>query len=219
LDRTGKHLTSIPLVNAAGGDITAFLPTNIMSITDGQWILDMDIFRNGIRPAINMGLSVTRAGGIGHNKRQKELSSQTLKLLADYRQAEEFSHFGSELAAEAKHSLETGKRIFELVTQSPSDTYSLMAQQLMLDIVLNLETGLQLDVNAMKLHVSEYAAMVQKDEDYVKVRDELKLKCLPKGVSIPAAPAPAAPDTTPPDAEAKKAEEPAAEKQPAETKK
>ena len=138
LDSTGKCLTSVPMVHAANGDITAYLPTNIMSITDGQWILDMDTFRAGIRPAVSMGLSVTRAGGVGHNKRQKDLAAKTLKILADYRQAEEFSHFGSELAVEAKRALATGKRIFEILTQSPSDTFSLMAQQLMIDIVLNL---------------------------------------------------------------------------------
>lgn len=181
LDKTGKHLTSIPLVNAAGGDITAYLPTNIMSITDGQWILDMDIFRNGIRPAINMGLSVTRAGGIGHNKRQKALAAQTLKILADYRTAEEFSHFGSELADEAKRALDTGRRIFELVTQSPSDTFSLMAQQLMLDIVLNLDSGLKLDINVLKLNVAEFAARVTSDDVYEKIRDELKAKAVTGG--------------------------------------
>lgn len=183
LERAGRlssnsaHLTSIPLVNAAGGDITAYLPTNIMSITDGQWILDMDIFRNGIRPAINIGLSVTRAGGVGHVKRQKNLAAETLKLLADYRQAEEFSHFGSELALEAKRALEVGKHIFELLTQSPGDTYSLMAQQLMLDLVLHIEDA-QIDVNAMKLNVAEYAAKVTNDEEYEKARDELKKKCV-----------------------------------------
>lgn len=178
LNKTGKHLTSIPLVNAAGGDITAYLPTNIMSITDGQWILDMDIFRDGIRPALNTGLSVTRAGGIGHNKRQKALAAQTLKLLADYRQAEEYSHFGSELAVEAKHALTTGKRIFELVTQAPSDTFSLIAQQLMLDIVLHAEEGIDLDVAALKIAAPEYATKVKNDEDYEKVRDLLKVQVL-----------------------------------------
>jgi F-type H+-transporting ATPase subunit alpha len=194
LDSNGAHLTSIPLVNAAGGDITAYLPTNIMSITDGQWILDMDIFRNGVRPALNIGLSVTRAGGIGHTKRQKALASETLKLLADYRQAEEFSHFGTELAADAKRALAVGKRVFELLTQNPGDTYSLLAQQMMLDIVLHAEGTL--DVNNMKLNVAEYAAKVTSDDLYEKFRDELQTKCVtgvpePKAEAKPEATAPA----------------------------
>lgn len=187
LDRNGKCLTSVPVVHAASGDITAYLPTNIMSITDGQWILDMETFRSGIRPAVSMGLSVTRAGGAGHNKRQKALAAQTLKLLADYRQAEEFSHFGSELAVEAKHALATGKRIFEILTQSPSDTFSLMAQQLMLDLVLNLPEGENLDLNALKLNVSEFAAKVTSDDDYGTIRDQLKAKCLIELKGAPAA--------------------------------
>ncbi len=178
LDSTGKSLTSIPLVNAANGDITAYLPTNIMSITDGQWILDMGLFRDGTRPALSMGLSVTRAGGVGHTKRQKALSGQTLKILADYRQAEEFSHFGSELAVEAKRALATGARIFEVLTQSPTDTFSLMAQQLMLDIVLNLADGEELNINTLKLKANEFAAKVTSDEAYEATRDQLKAQCL-----------------------------------------
>ena len=174
LDRNSAHLTSIPLINAAGGDITAYLPTNIMSITDGQWILDMDIFRNGIRPALNMGLSVTRVGGVGHNKRQKKIAATTLKILADYRQAEEFSHFGSELAVESKRALETGKRIFEVITQSPSQTFSFMSQQLMMDIILNAADGERLDIAKLKENVTEYAAKIEKDEDFDGIRDDLK---------------------------------------------
>lgn len=174
----GKHLTSIPLVNAAGGDITAYLPTNIMSITDGQWILDMDTFRNGVRPAVSMGLSVTRVGGVGHNKRQKSLAAQTLKMLASYRQAEEYSHFGSELAIEARQALETGKHIFELLTQSPSDTYSIMAQQLLLDIILNLEVGAVIDLPRLKKEVHAAAGKVTNDDDYEKIKAELRSNCL-----------------------------------------
>lgn len=177
LASSGAHLTSIPVVNAAGGDITAYLPTNIMSITDGQWILDMDIFRRGIRPALNIGLSVTRVGGTGQNKQQKTLAAQALKLLAGYRQAEEFSHFGSELALEVQKSLEFGRRLFELITQNPSDTYSITAQQLMLDIVLNLEEGESLDLSALKLHAGEFATKVQADSEYEKIREELKTTC------------------------------------------
>lgn len=176
LESTGKHLTSIPIVLAASGDITAFLPTNIMSITDGQWILDMDLFRSGVRPAINTGLSVTRVGGVGHNKRQKTLAAATLKMLAAYREALEFSHFGSELALESKIALRKGENIFKILNQGPAEIYSLYAQQLMLDIVLNAEEGVQLDIDTLKTHVNEYAAKIQKDEDYDKARDELKGK-------------------------------------------
>lgn len=227
LDKTGKHLTSIPLVNAAGGDITAYLPTNIMSITDGQWILDMDIFRDGIRPALNTGLSVTRAGGIGHNKRQKAQAAQTLKLLADYRQAEEYSHFGTELAAESKHALDVGKHIFELVTQAPTDTFSVIAQQLMLDIVLNSEDGSNLDVAALKISAADFANKVKSDEDYDKVRDELKARAMigtkPKDDTKPESPNPAAgapaAEATKPDSPVKeppKPEEPPKEAKPEE---
>ena len=180
LDRSGKCLTSVPVVHAANGDITAYLPTNIMSITDGQWILDMEVFRGGVRPAMNVGLSVTRAGGLGHNKRQKDLAAQTLKTLADYRQAEEFSHFGSELAVEAQRALAIGKNIFEIITQSPSETYSLMAQQLMFDLILNGVDGENIDLNALKLSIRDLAAKVTKDEDYAAVRAELKAKCIIK---------------------------------------
>lgn len=197
LDSSGAHLTSLPIVNAAGGDITAYLPTNIMSITDGQWILDMGIFRKGIRPALNIGLSVTRIGGVGHNKRQKANAAQTLKTLADYRTAEEFSHFGSELALEAKRSLETGKRLFELMTQSPSDTFSLMSQQLMMDIVLNLEDGLQLDISTLKLRVAEAAVKVTSDDVYEKVRDELKSACVKRIEGLPTIAEAKPPEETP----------------------
>ncbi len=178
LEASGKALTSIPIVHAANGDITSYLPTNIMSITDGQWILDMETFRSGVRPAVNIGLSVTRAGGTGHNKRQKEIAARTLKILADYQQAAEFARFGTELAAEAKRALETGKRIYEILTQGPGETFSLLSQQLMFDIVLNLEDNADIDLHILKLSVPEYAARITKEEDYAGIRDELKAKCV-----------------------------------------
>jgi F-type H+-transporting ATPase subunit alpha len=184
LERAGKlksnhkTLTCLPLVLAVAGDITAFLPTNIMSITDGQWILDMDIFRDGQRPALSPGLSVTRVGGRGHNSRQKQLAAQIMQLLAAYRQAQEFSHFGSELALAVKKDLEAGKRIHAVLNQPPGESYSLISQQLMLDIAVNLKENEILDVNAMKLEVNSVAELVKKDEDYEKVREELKAKSL-----------------------------------------
>ncbi len=178
LKRNHKTLTSLPLVLAAGGDITAYLPTNLMSITDGQWILDMDLFHDGQRPAVSTGLSVSRVGGRGHNTRQKKQGSQTLKALAAYRQAKEYTHFGSELALESKKDLELGQRLQEILTQAPGENYSVLSQQLMLDVVYNLAEDDVLDVNAMKRAVSDIAKLVKKDEDFEPMRDQLKTKSL-----------------------------------------
>ncbi|HEX8226806.1 MAG TPA: sodium-transporting two-sector ATPase [Candidatus Saccharimonadales bacterium] len=178
LNRNHKTLTSIPIVLANGGDITAYMPTNIMSITDGQWILDMNIFRDTMRPAVNTGLSVTRVGGVGQSKRQHTLLAQTVTALNAYKQAEQFAHFGSELALTAQKDLERGKHIYELLNQSPEDTYSIVAQTLMLDIIMNLKDDQMLDVKLMKEHVKEYAAKVKKDEDFEKVCAELLKKSL-----------------------------------------
>lgn len=208
LEHNGKSLTSIPIVHAANGDITSYLPTNIMSITDGQWILDMETFRAGIRPAVNIGLSVTRAGGTGHNARQKELAARTLKILADYRQAEEYSHFGAELAAEARHALLTGKRILEVLTQAPGENYSLISQQLMFDIILNLEDSVDIDLHHLKQLAAEYAAKITKDDQYEAVREELKAQCV-VALKAPTAKPTAAPV---PVHETAKAEEPKKEK-------
>lgn len=182
LERAGKlksnhkTLTCLPLVLASSGDITAFLPTNIMSITDGQWILDMDIFRDGLRPAISVGLSVTRVGGRGHNARQKQLAGQAMQLLAAYRQAQEFSHFGSEMALSTKSDLEAGKRLIEILKQVPGDSFSLYAQQLMLDVALNAREGELIDISAMKIAAKEIADI--KEEDYEKIKEELRKKSL-----------------------------------------
>ena len=164
LEKNGKTLTAIPVVAAFNSDITAYLPTNIMSMTDGQWILDMDIFRSGIRPAVNTGLSVTRVGGIGHNKRQKDINVAVMKVLSGYRQALDYSRFGSELSAESQGIIVKGKMINTVITQNTGEFASLMAQQLMLQIILDSDGIVVLDVDYMKSIIMQYAGKVDKED-------------------------------------------------------
>lgn len=178
LNRNHKTLTALPLVLAAGGDITAYMPTNIMSITDGQWILDMNIFRDNMRPAVSIGLSVTRVGGRGQTDRQKQQAGQAVKALNAYAQAQEFAHFGSELALEGQKDIALGKRIYELLNQAPGESFTVRAQELMLDIVLNLPDGQILNVQTLKNLANGYAGQIEKDADFNKVRDELLAKSI-----------------------------------------
>lgn len=171
-----KCLTSIPVVLADGGDITGFLPTNVMSITDGQWILDMDIFRQGLRPAVNVGLSVTRVGGRGHNARQKAQNDKLLKTLSSYREAEAFSRFGSELSAETQKTVILGRHINELFTQVPGETYNLATQQLMLESLLESDSLQGVKIAKLKESAAELSSSIKVEEDFPKVLAELKSK-------------------------------------------
>lgn len=180
LERAGKlasnhkTLTTLPMVFAAGGDITSYLPTNVMSITDGQWILDMKVFRDTMRPAVNVGLSVSRVGGRGQSSRQKKLGGQMFKTLTAHRQAEEFARFGSELAPEAQADLKRGTMLYKMLNQAPGETYSLMAQTIMLDIALNLEGNETLNLEGVKKGIAAEAAKVTDDSQFDKIRDDFK---------------------------------------------
>lgn len=178
LKRNGNTLTALPIVLASDGDITAYLPTNIMSITDGQWILDMKVFRDTMRPAVSTGLSVTRVGGLGQTTRQKQLAAVAVTALNAYAQAQQFAHFGSELALEAQKDLKRGKRLYELMNQAPDETYSINCQLLMLDIILNLKDDQIIDIKKLKSNVKTVAAKMERDEQFDQCRDELLSLCL-----------------------------------------
>ncbi|MBA3757473.1 sodium-transporting two-sector ATPase [Candidatus Saccharibacteria bacterium] len=183
LKKNKKSMTAIPLVMADSGDITAYLPTNIMSITDGQWILDMDIFRNGLRPAINVGLSVTRVGGRGHNKRQKEQAGKIFQALSAFSQAQEFAHFGSELGSGAQSDIVRGIRLHQLLTQIPGETYKTLAQQLMLELVLDLDIEASFDITKLKESASKVAGEATSDSNYEDLLTDLKNQLLVTEVS------------------------------------
>jgi len=143
--------------------------------------MDMDIFRDGKRPAISTGLSVTRVGGVGQNARQHKQSNTIMKSLAAYRQAMEYAHFGSELALAAKKDMERGKMIYEVFNQGPTETFTFIEQQLMLDIILNTDDSASLDITAMKKKVKEISPNLPADADdatFDKQRDVLKQMCM-----------------------------------------
>ena len=178
IERNHASQTILPIVYAPGGDITAYLPTNVMSMTDGQWILDNKIFREVMRPAISTGLSVTRVGGVGQNKRQKSLAAKLNKTLAGYRVAEEYAHFGTELSPESQANYDKGKMLFKLMTQQIGEGYNVVEQQFILDIVLNANPEDIIDLVALKAKVKEYAAKLSEDKDlngnFDELRDALK---------------------------------------------
>jgi F-type H+-transporting ATPase subunit alpha len=113
----GGSLTALPIIETQAGDVSAYIPTNVISITDGQIFLESNLFNNGIRPAINVGISVSRVGGSAQIKPMKKVSG-TLKLdQAAYRELEAFAKFGSDLDASTMSILEKGKRNVEILKQ------------------------------------------------------------------------------------------------------
>jgi F-type H+-transporting ATPase subunit alpha len=114
--KTGS-LTALPIIETQAGDVSAFVPTNVISITDGQIFLETDLFNAGIRPAINAGLSVSRVGGAAQTKVIKKLGGGVRLALAQYRELAAFAQFASDLDAATRHQLERGERVTELMKQ------------------------------------------------------------------------------------------------------
>ena len=115
--QTGS-LTALPIIETQAGDVSAFVPTNVISITDGQIFLDTDLFNSGIRPAIDAGLSVSRVGGAAQTKIIKKLGGGVRLALAQYRELAAFSQFASDLDDATRAQLERGKRVTELMKQN-----------------------------------------------------------------------------------------------------
>jgi F-type H+-transporting ATPase subunit alpha len=117
-DEMGKgSMTGLPIVETKANDVSAFIPTNVISITDGQCFLESDLFNAGQRPALNVGISVSRVGGSAQHKAMKQVSGRLRLDLAQYRELEAFAAFGSDLDAASKAQLERGQRLVELLKQ------------------------------------------------------------------------------------------------------
>jgi F-type H+-transporting ATPase subunit alpha len=204
LKSNGKTLTALPVIVTPNDDITAYLSTSIMSITDGQIIFDLGMFRQGVRPAVNAGLSVSRVGGQAQNARQKKLTGNLYKTLARYHQAEEFSHFGSSLSKDAAIDFRLGKQVYEALKQPPEERLSLTQQQLLLETILLGEGKVEMRVGDLKQEIMKIGRAIKDEKEFDKLEDQLYKKFLLKLEEEAAAPAAAEPAPQPAESEAKK---------------
>jgi len=127
-DLGAGSLTALPIIETQAGDISAYIPTNVISITDGQIFLETDLFYQGVRPAISVGLSVSRVGGSAQTKAVKSVSGQLRLNLAQYRELAAFAQFGSDLDQETQSTLKRGSRLTELLKQSQYQPMSIWEQ-------------------------------------------------------------------------------------------
>jgi F-type H+/Na+-transporting ATPase subunit alpha len=136
-DAGGGSLTGLPIVETKGGDVSAYIPTNVISITDGQIYLETDLFYAGVRPAINVGISVSRVGGNAQIKAMKQVAGRLRLDLAQYRELESFAEFGSELDKASQAQLERGERVVELLKQPQYDPMRVESQVVSIWAVTN----------------------------------------------------------------------------------
>ncbi|MPZ91640.1 MAG: F0F1 ATP synthase subunit alpha [Actinobacteria bacterium] len=136
-DRGGGSMTALPIIETKGGDVSAYIPTNVISITDGQIYLESDLFFSGVRPAINVGISVSRVGGNAQVKAMKAVAGRLRLDLAQYRALEAFAEFGSELDKASQAQLERGARVVEILKQKQFAPYPVEDQVLSIWAVSN----------------------------------------------------------------------------------
>ena len=169
----GGSITALPIIETQEGDISAYIPTNVISITDGQIFLQSQLFYSGIRPAINAGLSVSRVGGAAQHKAIKKVSG-TLRLdLASYRELEAFTQFGSDLDDATKSKLDRGERTVEILKQGLHET---MPFELQVISILALSSGFldQIKITDVKEYENDLHQFFLNDKEANKLLTEIK---------------------------------------------
>ena len=167
----GGSLTALPIIETQAGDVSAYIPTNVISITDGQIYLESDLFYAGVRPAINVGISVSRVGGNAQIKAMKKVAG-TLRLdLAQYRELQAFAQFGSDLDKATQQQLARGERLVELLKQ---DQYEPLPVDLQL---LSIIAGTRGHLDALKVdHVQPFEERMHRyfQDEYPGVLEEIR---------------------------------------------
>ncbi|MEA3453043.1 MAG: F0F1 ATP synthase subunit alpha [Patescibacteria group bacterium] len=164
----GGSITALPIIETQAGDVSAYIPTNVISITDGQIYLESDLFYKGIRPALNVGLSVSRVGGNAQIKSMKKVAGQMKLAMAQYRELEAFAQFASDLDEETKQQLNRGERIVELQKQPQ---YSPMKVSHQIAIIYAVNNGFLDDVK-----VDDIADFQEKFFKFLDLSKEALLK-------------------------------------------
>ncbi|MGN0963130.1 MAG: F0F1 ATP synthase subunit alpha [Clostridia bacterium] len=185
----GGSMTALPIIETQAGDVSAYIPTNVISITDGQIFLDTDIFNSGIRPAINVGISVSRVGGSAQIKAMKQVAGSLRMDLAQYRELAAFSQFGSDLDKATAAALTRGERMTELLKQNQYSPMNVIDQvisifaggngfldDLPLDKVLEFEKQLLQDIHTNHADIYDTLAAEKKisDETKAALKDAIK---------------------------------------------
>ncbi|MBZ2174917.1 F0F1 ATP synthase subunit alpha [Schnuerera sp. xch1] len=170
-DYGGGSITALPIIETLAGDISAYIPTNVISITDGQIFLETDLFFAGIRPAINTGLSVSRVGGAAQIKAMKKVAGSLKLELAQYRDLAAFAQFGSELDKDTKEQLEQGERIIEILKQPQYSPVRVEHQVIVLYTVINKHLT---DIPVEKVSEFENDFLNYVDNNFPEIIDSIK---------------------------------------------
>ena len=170
-EKGGGSLTALPIIETQAGDVSAYIPTNVISITDGQIYLETDLFYRGIRPALNVGLSVSRVGGAAQIKAMKKVSGKLRLDLAQFRELEAFSQFASDLDAQTRKQIDRGRRIVEMLKQPQ---YSPMGVEHQVAIIYAAINGYLDDIAVEKVKDFEDKFHAYLDSSKKEVMDMLK---------------------------------------------
>ena len=176
----GGSITALPIIETQAGDVSAYIPTNVISITDGQIFLESDLFFAGMRPAVNVGLSVSRVGGAAQTKAMKKVAGSIRIDLAQFREMEVFTQFSSDLDAATKEQLQYGKGLMELLKQPLCHPMSLHEQvitlcvathKVLVDVEISKIKDFQKDM--LNFFEIEHAEIVNEIEEKKVLSDEL----------------------------------------------
>jgi F-type H+-transporting ATPase subunit alpha len=169
----GGSLTALPIIETQEGDVSAYIPTNVISITDGQIYLDTDLFNKGMKPAINVGISVSRVGSAAQTKAMKKVAAKIRLELAQFRELESFMQFAQDLDKETKDRIEKGRRLSELLTQSKHNPYPFEKQVAIIYAGVN---GYFDNTDVKDIHDAEEALLAHIDTENPELWQKIKAK-------------------------------------------